>query len=42
MDRWVGRRLFTVGLERDVFEDDGGGSTSSVPRGSRCTVNGCR
>jgi hypothetical protein len=24
MDRWVGRRLFTDGIERDVYEDDGG------------------
>jgi hypothetical protein len=45
MDRVIGRRLFTDGLERDVYEDaedrqdvlgpDGEGDAGEVPRGSR-------
>jgi hypothetical protein len=35
MDRCIGRRLFTDGLERDTYEDDGGRQYVLGPDGER-------
>jgi hypothetical protein len=41
MERVIGRRLFTDGLERDVYEDAKGGSTSSTATERRCMEYDC-